>query len=408
MWQETFALSFISAVEKDASYHKGWGFPLAVRGVAATRPTVLLDKRDDGVSCASGQPLSGETPPHVDIESARVSANPETDATDFVITLTSEDTIEAPFFGGIEFFDPSVSLSPPNPNWAFDGIGNLNFLFQRTPEGLQPDVIAYDDESGWTPQSDFSFSVGLDGNTITATIPNPYIPPDSMFYISVTDLENCDSVGLDGQRKPTAVIPPLELEPVLTPSLVDQQDTPAATSPPSDATGGATTQVFSDAESDVMACPGGQLLDDPVADLIRATLEYDVDDPNEPLNLQVYLADFGAKPSDDYSFAVRIDMKFEGETQQAYLYQYHAGDETIGQVDPQTQAIIPSNATIQMMDQILDGAPTTALDLNIPRGDVPLLDEIPIIGYHMATAESARSCDELIIFLQPAIIPLEE
>ena len=219
-WQELTALSHVSATEKDVTALSGWTFPSLVRGAPETRPTpvptttVLQDAQNDGVSCVTGQPLTTETPPAVDITRAvadillgESSGQPE--QVRFTIELDRAEAIDTPIFGGVEFADGSTDISPLNPDWYYDGIGNKNFSFGIRGPRIVPELHLYEPGSGWTSNANTFFTIEVGGNRIYILVPVAEIPPNSPFYVSLTDYSACDAVGLDDDRQPTGVLPPL-------------------------------------------------------------------------------------------------------------------------------------------------------------------------------------------------------
>jgi len=206
-WTELSALSYVSSLEKDAGYLSGRSFPIAARGTAASRPAVLVDESNDGKMCNTGEPLPGDTPPSVDIKSAKVSSNPETNTLDVDIELQGLGQSIDQLFGGIEVRDEARPVSPPDSHWIFEGLGNLNFNFQYTLEGLRTSVHSFDSDSGWSDASDLHFDAEIVGNHILASIPEEFVPPFSSFYIYTSDYQACDSVGLDQDRNLSGLIP---------------------------------------------------------------------------------------------------------------------------------------------------------------------------------------------------------
>jgi len=219
-WEELTAASHVSAVEKDVTALSGWTFPSLVRGAPETRPTpsptstVLQDAHNDGLSCVTGEPLSTETPPGVDISRAvaeilfgETSGEPE--QVRFTIELDQAPPPTTALFGGIEFADGSTPISPLNPQWFFDGIGNQNFSFTIRGPNVVPQLHQFDPSAGWTANPNTAFNVDIDGNRIFVTVPVNEIPANSPFYVSVSDYFACDAAGLDDNRQPTGILPNL-------------------------------------------------------------------------------------------------------------------------------------------------------------------------------------------------------
>jgi len=216
-FEELTAASHVSAVEKDVTALSGWTFPSLVRGAPETRPTpsptstVLQDTHNDGLSCVTGQPLSGETPPGVDISRALVDIlldeSSEPEHVRFTIELVGAPPPTTALFGGVEFADGSTPISPLNPDWYFDGIGNKNFSFGIRGDRVTPELHQYDPTRGWTSNPNTGFWVEIEGNRIFITVPVAEIPANSPFYVSLTDFSACDAVGVGEDRQPTGEIP---------------------------------------------------------------------------------------------------------------------------------------------------------------------------------------------------------
>ena len=217
-WEELAALSHVSATEKDVSALSGWSFPSLTRGTPETRPTpvptttVLQDAHNDGLSCVTGQPLTTGTPPEVDISRTIVDllvgeTSGEPEQVRFTIELDRAPAIDTPLFGGVEFADGSTAISPPNPDWYFDGIGNKNFSFRIQNAIPYPELHQYDPSRGWRSNANTSFWVEVQGNRIFITVPLLEVPANSPFYVSLTDYTACDAVGMGEDRQPTGEIP---------------------------------------------------------------------------------------------------------------------------------------------------------------------------------------------------------
>jgi len=217
-WEELTAASHVSAVEKDVTALSGWTFPSLVRGVPETRPTpvptttVLQDAHNDGLSCVTGQPLTTGTPPEVDISRTIVDllvgeTSGEPEQVRFTIEVDRASAIDIPLFGGVEFADGSTAISPLNPQWYFDGIGNKNFSFRIQNAIPYPELHQYDPSRGWRSNPNTGFWVEVQSNRIFITVPLAEIPANSPFYVSLTDYTACDAVGLDEDLQPTGMLP---------------------------------------------------------------------------------------------------------------------------------------------------------------------------------------------------------
>ena len=219
-WEGLATLSFASAMAKDVTALSGWTFPNLVRGAPETRPSpvpttiVLQDGLNDGLNCVSGAPLNTETPPGVDIWRAvaeilfgETSGEPE--QVRVTIELDQVAPPDTPLFGGVEFADGSTPISPLNPSWYYDGIGNVNFSFGIRGAVANPELHQYDPGSGWTSNPNTFFTVEVGGNRIYVLVPVDEIPANSPFYVSVSDYFACDAAGLDDNRQPTGILPNL-------------------------------------------------------------------------------------------------------------------------------------------------------------------------------------------------------
>jgi len=198
--------------------------PLPVSTPVVPTTTVLQDSLNDGFNCFTGEPLT-ETPPGVDISGAFVvfllNANTgEPEHVLFTMELDQPPALNTALFGGVEFAATSRPISPVNPQWYLDGIGNQNFSFTARGPDAVPELHQFDPSSGWSANPNTGFGVEVDGNQIFITVPVGEIPANSPFYFALTDYSACDTVGLDENRQPTGQLPGI-LDPLAT-----------ATSPP--------------------------------------------------------------------------------------------------------------------------------------------------------------------------------
>jgi hypothetical protein len=173
--------------------------------------TVLQDGLNDGLNCVTGQPLT-DTPPGADISRAVVEVLPagsagEPERVQFTIELDQAPGPDTALFGGVEFADASRAISPLNPQWFYDGIGNQNFSFTIRDLNAVPELHQFDPVSGWAADSNTGFWVEINGNRIFIYVPVSEIPANSPFYLAVTDYSACDAVGLDDNRQPTGQLP---------------------------------------------------------------------------------------------------------------------------------------------------------------------------------------------------------
>ena len=180
---------------------------------------VLEDGLGDGLNCVSGEPLP-ETPPGIDISRAVVEVLPagsadEPERVQFTIELDQAPAPDTALFGGVEFADSSRAISPLNPQWYYDGIGNQNFSFTSRGTNVVPELHQFDPVSGWAANANTGFWVEIDGNQIFIYVPVNEIPAGSPFYLAVTDYTDCDAVGLDDNRQPTGRLPGM-LDPLAT------------------------------------------------------------------------------------------------------------------------------------------------------------------------------------------------
>ena len=185
--------------------------PKPVSTTAMPTTTVLQDGLGDGFSCVTGEPLT-ETPPGIDISGANVVwlLNPDTGEPEEVLFTMELDQAPAPntaLFGGVEFADTARAISPLNPQWHLDGIGNQNFSFTSRGANVVPELHQFDPVTGWTASANTGFWVEIDGNRIFIHVPVGEIPANSLFYIAVSDYTACDAVGLDDNRQPTGELP---------------------------------------------------------------------------------------------------------------------------------------------------------------------------------------------------------
>jgi hypothetical protein len=412
IWQETSALSFLSAVEKDASYHKGWSFPQATRGSAVTRPTALIDPVSDGFVCRNGAPLQIDTPAGIDIGSAEVVYNPTANTIDATIEVPRVAEMDGTLFGGMEFFDPEREPSAPNSNWYLDGKGNLNFSFTISLGGDVPLTRSYKYPIGWEDAAEMQFGLDVAGNQVKLSIPNDYIPVGAKFYLSLTDGLVCDEVGLDEFGLPGGWVPMTVDDPSLNLEgggfLADELDAQYMLTPTVAGSNSAseTLQLYYDPYGDAATCPGGEPVDDPVVDLGQLLIEFDPAASSDPVYMRLTLADPKATKENEYSFAFTVDLFREGNTVGSYIWQLHDGRREVGQVDPLTRQLISSGSQPVLRERMLDGEATGVLELEIERSQIPNLgfDQVLFQSFHMAQQSSQRTCDELLVLLTPRII----
>jgi len=174
--------------------------------------TVLEDGLKDGLNCVTGQPLNTETPPGVDIARAVVDLLPagsdgEPEQVQVTIELDQDLAPDTAVFGGVEFADTARAISPLNPQWFLDGIGNQNFSFTSRGANVVPELHQFDPVSGWAANANTGFWVEINGNRIFIYVPVSEIPAESPFYLAVSDYTACDAVGLDDNRRPTGQLP---------------------------------------------------------------------------------------------------------------------------------------------------------------------------------------------------------
>jgi len=118
------------------------------------------------------------------------------------VELGQVDMLNNPLFGGVEFRDVSTANSPTDPTWYFNGRGNKNFSFQYFPPTLSPQLHVYDPVQGWFTENNTQFKGMIEGNHILFEIPIDEVPPNSPFYVSITNFSACDQVGLNAEGVP--------------------------------------------------------------------------------------------------------------------------------------------------------------------------------------------------------------
>lgn len=159
------------------------------------------DPMNDGIDCVTGDPLPGDTPADVDI--TMVLVNSADGMLQVVIEIGGVDAFPGSLFGGVEFRDPTLPPSNPDASWWFEGKGNTNFSFQVNSGTFVPSVYVFDPaQGGWYGPPGSMYKGMVDGNTITLNIPGNEVPPNSFFYVSVTNFSGCDFVGLDSEGTP--------------------------------------------------------------------------------------------------------------------------------------------------------------------------------------------------------------
>lgn len=166
----------------------------------------IEDDVNDGLNCTNGEFLTSPTPLDVDI--TRVHAEFMPNMLNVTVDIGQVDALVNPLFGGVEFLDSSTATSDADPNWFFNGKGNRNFSFQYSPPTFNPNVHVFDPATGWTNDPNSMFKGSVEGNQIFFFIPADEIPPDSFFYVSVTNFSACDQVGLNTDGDPELIVFP--------------------------------------------------------------------------------------------------------------------------------------------------------------------------------------------------------
>lgn len=222
VWVEYAALASITGIEKDAGFLNKISFPQVVRSASraasALRRTPisptevsLTDPTGDAISCTSGEALGAATNPAADLTGASAvllenGSAGQGPSVGFMIELAAGGHFPDDLFGGVEFFDLSQINSEPNPQWVYDGIGNLNFSFTFNEGEFFPILHTYEEASGWSTTDPDHLVTGK-GNLIRIEVPLDLIPPDSPFYFSITDLSGCDAIGLDEDGQASLYLP---------------------------------------------------------------------------------------------------------------------------------------------------------------------------------------------------------
>jgi hypothetical protein len=170
-------------------------------------PTFLdiSDELGDGLDCRTGVLLDTPTPPDVDITMVHVEIMPDVFHVD--VEIGGVDALVNPLFGGVEFLDVSTDNSETDPNWYFNGRGNKNFSFGSSPPSFFTEFHVFDPSLGWFTETETDFTAMIDGNHILFDIPIGEVPPDSPFYISVTNFSACDASGLTPDGVPELFLP---------------------------------------------------------------------------------------------------------------------------------------------------------------------------------------------------------
>jgi len=393
-WSNVAGTSFVSAVEKDAAVRYELEFPHAVWGSQATRPAVLVDETDDGVSCIDGTALSpGQTPPGVDIGSVLVQQSPDGSTMDVEIKFPRVTVLDQRMLAGVEFNDPELPMSPPNPNWYFDGIGNLNYFVTVAPPNALPNLHEYGESSGWRDNPDVIYEAEIVNNSLMIHLPIDSLP-NGPFYAFASSGSFCDSVALSTDKVPEGWVPP----PVI-PEIIVLGD--SAADPNAPLITGSAPLLFDDNLGDPTLCTDGTPQIDPVVDIRQTVIRFDPLGAPNPLGITVLFDDPAAAVFNEFSFATQALLVLDGSPQSMYLWEVHDKISRIGRVDISTGELISSEAQVDLSPHLMDGTETAAVEFMIPAKELPPngFNLIQIDSFHMPTPDGPWTCDQLTVDL---------
>jgi len=158
---------------------------------------------------------------------------------------------------------------------------------------------------------------------------------------------------------------------------------------------------------------GGEIIDD-----IGDPVICDVDDPIEDDEVDIYRLGWSIQSdggffasadvvapelnlNEEYSWATLMVFLHENTVDAAFLYENHAGEEAIGQVDLSNGEIIPSDAVLEFTTEPDPNTPfgtVSSVTLELPPGfiDLESVDTIVVETYHTDDSGSDKNCDQLI------------
>jgi hypothetical protein len=188
--------------------------PIEPAPAAAPLSSKISISGDPGaaIDCKTGQALTSPAPAAIGLggaslehvgDQAVVTFNfPH--AEDLPATLANDNV---PYFGGISFVDPNLSLPQSNPDWHFDGLGNRGYFWFYNPGSHK--FAAYSNifkNNRWQPGSESEAIIAATGSNLTVSFPWSFVA-GSAWYVSGASDSACTALGLGVDGKPNLPIP---------------------------------------------------------------------------------------------------------------------------------------------------------------------------------------------------------
>jgi hypothetical protein len=387
----------VVAAELDAGLLNGKSFPMIIPGLPSTHPVAAggtesvtyVDPLNDVFSCQSGEVVPGSIPAHADIGAVSVHLDHENQLI-FTIEFSQLETLEQPILGSVEFDDPTIPNSELNPEFIFSNKGeyDLNFHF-LPPDPLNTEAYAYIPDSGWTEDMGIEFSAQTEGNTIILEVPVDTLPPvqnstldDLRFWVgaATVDLQSCDAALWDESGTASGILP------------LSQLPDPADAISSMESAG--IEYIVSDDPADAIVCStqgvDAVLANDPQVEIVSIDTAWSED-------AWQFKVEMGAPlDPEDYSFALQLLFFSDHEdVDRLYLWEMHAGEFRIGELDTQTgdliagedEGILIENDYSGVFDVILNPRPFPA------RSTTPVFEAWGVASYHTRGAGDQVNCD---------------
>jgi len=145
--------------------------------------------------------------------------------------------------------------------------------------------------------------------------------------------------------------------------------------------------------------------DDPVVDIEQVRVNYKEHGPTGPINIKFIFTDPGAANREEYQFQIQLYLDFDGSNQSLIEYEYRDGSESFSHTDGQSGVDLPIGVDWTFEERTIDGTPKGVFEVTLD--EIPFLDEIYVLASHRSKADGARTRDEMVIFIDPAIISTE-
>ena len=191
-----------------------WGCQPASTGNLDKSAAIISVSGDPNaaIDCKTGRVLTSPAPADVGLGGASLEHRGD----QAVVTLNfprTADLAEAfaaantPYFGGIGFIDPNLSLPHTNPNWYFDSAQNRGYKWFYDPGTRRFEGFATSfKDNKWTHAIESLASVTASGSNLILAFPWSEVA-GSVWYVSATSPSVCTSLGLGADGKPNLPVP---------------------------------------------------------------------------------------------------------------------------------------------------------------------------------------------------------